>query len=467
MANVLVLGGGLGGLAAALFAARHGHLVTVLERDHPPADGTADEDFTGWQRGGAPQIRQGHVFLARSTEVLAAEAPDVLAAILRRGAVAVPLSPDDDAANVLSRRLVYEAEFRRIVEREPGVEVRSGTTVRGLRFGRGTDGVPAVHGVRTDEGDLESDLVVDATGRASRTPRRLAGGGVTMPAESVQACGFFYLTRHYRLRTGSSFPTTRVPIVAPLDYLTVLAFPGDNGCFQLSVAVAAEDPCRRQLRDPEAFDRFLAAVPLSAPWIERGEPLDEPHPMARIENRWRRLVTDGRPVVAGLVLLGDAAMQTNPTTGRGVSAAFAQAQELARLLDEDRGSVRLPVDLDIWTARQLGVWFDSQRDIDGVRVRQLQAGLRNERTPPPDDPTNRFIAAMAVLGQDDPVIQKASMRAYNLLIPPDEIMADRVVARRVVGYLRRHPVLDVRPQTGPDRPAFERLVGVAKARSRT
>jgi 2-polyprenyl-6-methoxyphenol hydroxylase-like FAD-dependent oxidoreductase len=461
VAKILVLGGGLGGLAAALFAARHGHQVTVLERDPPPEDGTAEEDFSSWSRGGAPQIRQGHVFLARSTEVLRTEAPDVLAGILARGAVAVPLSPDDDAANVLSRRLVYEAVFRRIVEHEPGIDVRSGVTVRGLVFGGAYAGVPAVRGVRTDEGDVDADLVVDVTGRASRTPRWLRAAGVAMPAESVQSCGFFYLSRHYRLRAARSFPTTRVPIVAPLDYLTVLAFPGDNRSFQLSVAVAAEDPYRRRLRDPEAFDRFLAAVPLSAPWIERGEPLDEPHSMARIENRWRRLVAGGRSVVAGLVLLGDAAMQTNPTTGRGVSAAFAQAQELARLLDGEHGPLDLPVRLDAWTERHLGVWFDSQLDIDSSRVAQLQAGLRHEHTPPPADPTNRFIAAMAVLGEDDPVIRRASMRAYNLLIPPGEIMADRAVARRVVSYLRQHPTLDVRPQAGPDRTMFERLVCAA------
>jgi phytoene dehydrogenase-like protein len=45
MTRIVVIGGGLGGLAAALFSARHGHEVVLLERDAGPPEGTADDDF--------------------------------------------------------------------------------------------------------------------------------------------------------------------------------------------------------------------------------------------------------------------------------------------------------------------------------------------------------------------------------------------------------------------------------------
>ena len=50
--------------------------------------------------------------------------------------------------------------------------------------------------------------------------------------------------------------------------------------------------------------------------------------MARVDNRYRRLVDGSGPVAGGLLLLGDAAMHTNPTAGRGVSLAFAHVQHL-------------------------------------------------------------------------------------------------------------------------------------------
>ena len=56
--------------------------------------------------------------------------------------------------------------------------------------------------------------------------------------------------------------------------------------------------------------------------------------MTRLENRCRRLADADGPIAGGVVLLGDSALHTNPTAGRGVSLAFARAQLLATTLDE-------------------------------------------------------------------------------------------------------------------------------------
>ena len=141
-----------------------------------------------------------------------------------------------------------------------------------------------------------------------------------------------YISRYYRLRPGRHYPRLDTPIMAVLDWARAIAFPADNGTFALLATITAQDPLRRTLCTGDGFGRFHAAVPVIAPWIHAGQPISKLRAMTRLENRYRRLVDADGPIAGGVVLLGDSALHTNPTAGRGVSLAFAQAQHLATTL---------------------------------------------------------------------------------------------------------------------------------------
>ncbi len=453
MAGVVIIGGGPAGLAAALFAARRGFAVTVVERDAAPGGGVDSLDT--WSRRGVPHARQGHIFLAKCTQVLEEEAADIVAELLRRGAVRAPLGVDG-AANLLSRRVLYERVFHHIVERERRVTILSGRRVSALLTDGAHHGIPTVSGIRTNAEELDATVVVDASGRHSNAQRWLREIGAAPLSECAQGSGFFYVTRPYCLRPNQSFPRTDIPIVAPLDYATFLAFPGDNDRFHLSLSVCVDDPVRRRLLDPEVFERVLENIPMARPWLERGRAVGEPEPMGRIENRRRRVVRDGRPAATGFVLLGDAACQTNPTTGRGISLALLQAQQLARMLES---AARRPIDFvrdfQAWTDEHLGIWYSSQVAIDRVRLQQVIATIRGQPLAPAVDSANRLTAALAGL-REDPAVRAATVRLYNLLITPKELFEDVNVMRRVVRYLRQQSAAPSGCY-GPDRRAFERM----------
>ena len=89
--RVTVLGGSIAGLSTALFLARLGHEVVVLDRDE--ATGAAPPLGTGEHqpRRATAQAAHSHIFLAAIRELLLDRAPDVLDAMVRHGVRELPL----------------------------------------------------------------------------------------------------------------------------------------------------------------------------------------------------------------------------------------------------------------------------------------------------------------------------------------------------------------------------------------
>src|SRR3954452_19762795 len=180
--RIVVVGGGVGGLTAALALGRAGYPVTVLERDPLPATADAEEAFEA-ERRGAPQVHQTHGFLARLQVLLRERFPDVLENLLAVGCLTMPTTanlgapqPGDEDLNVIIvRRTTLEWVLRTAAVAEPGVEVRTGVGVASLlatnsASDRGS-GVPTVTGVTLEDGTtVEADMVVASTGRRGAVP---------------------------------------------------------------------------------------------------------------------------------------------------------------------------------------------------------------------------------------------------------------------------------------------------------
>src|ERR1041384_4932918 len=119
--RVAIAGAGVAGLSSALFLARAGHDVVLLERDATPLPADPDAAFE-WDRRGAPQVRHSHAFLARLRNLLRDELPDVLTELLAAGATEVawadmippaledrsPRPGDEDLVLLACRRTTFE-----------------------------------------------------------------------------------------------------------------------------------------------------------------------------------------------------------------------------------------------------------------------------------------------------------------------------------------------------------------------
>jgi 2-polyprenyl-6-methoxyphenol hydroxylase-like FAD-dependent oxidoreductase len=480
--RVVVIGGGVAGLGAALFLARAGHAVTVLERDATPFPADPVAAFESWERRGAPQVRHSHAFLARLRNLLRDRMPDVLQALLAVGAEELPIanllrdeiddrSPrpgDDDLTLLACRRLTFEWVLHRIALETPGLAFRDGVTARGIELAPGGARVTGLH-VESAGGaeTLAADLFVDASGRRSKLPAWLEAAGLPRPDEEESACGIFYGSRFYRLRPGVVPPERETTIGADLGYLKYAIFHGDSRIFSVTLAAdPADRPLRALLREGP-FEATTKRLPPMARWVDPdvSEPITGVFGMDGLRNMRRRFVQGGRPLALGLLAIGDAAVHSNPLYGRGCTLAFVHAALLADAVAAHDGDLEaLALAFDAATERELVPWYKLSvaQDRDALAWART---LREQGPPPPPDgrgpvDPRAYLRDLLLRGlvpalRLDATVLRAFLRRFNLLDPPGDLMREPALLGRVLAvYQKRHERAE--PPLGPDRESLLR-----------
>ena len=449
--SVVVMGGGVAGLATALLLARDGHRVTLFERDEQRSGGAA-QDATQWRRPGIPHFLQPHAFIPRGRSELRRQLPDVYAALLGAGAWEVDTRPklngpatdaDAELQYLAVRRPLIEWALRRAVAAEPRVTMRAGARLDGLLLESGR-----VVGARVDGTQVAADLVVDALGRRTRTHEWLAAHDIEVEPGESSDCGVVYYSRYYRCRPGFS-PPDGPWYLSPrgdLGYLGYASFPGDNGTFAALLAVPTGAPEWKVFHDDVAFEAAIARIPALASWVNPDgvDPITPVMAMAGLRNK-----LCAGSAVRGLVAVGDAYGHTDPVLAHGLAFGLIHAAELTRAVGENDDIADAVSDYVAATAPALRERYDYATALDEQRLRMWLGGDVDFAHHDGDYALFTIVAG-GVAATTGAALARVFLRRIGLL-DSTRVLDDDLALRQRVEAAFEEAVRTPRPRPGPTR----------------
>jgi 2-polyprenyl-6-methoxyphenol hydroxylase-like FAD-dependent oxidoreductase len=420
--RAVVLGAGMAGLLTARVLSDRYQQVIIVERD--PVVGVGDA------RRGVPQGRHAHALLARGQRILEELFPGLqqeltdsgiyscdLAGNLRWYFNGAPLRQmDSGLLSVSATRPQLEDHVRQRVIGLPNVRLRDQTVVNGLESVDGGSRIVGVHLTGVADGAepelVTADLIVDATGRGSRTPAWLAELGYQRPSEDKVKIDLAYTTRLFKLGSDPYGSDLSINSVARPDNPRGAFFARlDEEVAMLSLTGILGD---HPPRDDDGFLEFTKSLDASEIYetVKGSVPLGDAvtfHVPASVRRRYDKLTR----FPDGLLVIGDGVCAFNPVYGQGMTVAAMEAVALAEHLDH--GPVR-----PIQFFKELKPIVDVPWDIsaggdlafpgvEGKRTAKVRMG-------------NRYISRLHSAAQRDGRFTKAFFRVAGLVDPPQALM---------------------------------------------
>jgi 2-polyprenyl-6-methoxyphenol hydroxylase-like FAD-dependent oxidoreductase len=429
--HAIVIGASISGLLAARVLSAHFDRVTVYDRDTLP--------LTVENRRGVPQGSHGHGLLASGLRGLKTLFPSIERDLLDSGAVSGDIVGSfrwyqhghykarftSGLEGLLLSRPLLEVTVRRRVLRLPNVRIVDHSRVVGLLT---DDDRATVRGVRVrqpgqEPANVVADLVVDASGRASKSLEWLEQLGYGRPDAEEVNVGIGYTTRVYR-RLPSHLDGDVGALVAPKPPREkrigfMLAMEGNQWIVTLGGWLGNHAPT-----DPAGYLEFARTLarPDIYDVIRHAEPLTHAVTYAfpsSVRRRYERLTK----FPGNYLVMGDALCSFNPLYGQGMSVATLEALSLRDGL-ERAASVR-----DVWRP----FFKDAGRILDGPWMGAAGSDFAFEGVTGPMPAGTRLVNwyfdRLHKAASTDRHVCRAFFEVTNLLAPASSLFRPSILAR--------------------------------------
>ncbi|BBZ37936.1 FAD-dependent oxidoreductase [Mycobacterium conspicuum] len=433
--TAIVLGASIAGLMAARVLADFYTTVIVVERDVPPDEPVA--------RRGVPHGTSPHIPQVRATQTMEELFPGLLDEMVVNGArvwkdgdlsriwmsygghefLRSGSIPDPESViKYFVNRPFLEWIISRRVRAIPNVEFLAGHDVVSLTSTPARNRITGVVVAQHDSGaerTLAAELVVDATGRGSRTPVFLVDLGYDRPREDELMVHAAYASTQLRVPHEMLREYMAVGGALPSRPMGFAMFGGENDTYMLGIQMMAGG------QPPADRDALLARLAEVAPAhvveaARHGEPLGPLRHHRFPANRWRRYDKLTR-TPDGLIVVGDAMCSFNPIYGQGMSIAAVEAVILRDCLQHgDRG---LPRRYFRAAAKEIRIAWRTAVGAD-LTLPQIPG-----RRPLSMRITNAYLRRVLAAAETDPVVVQQFMRLIGMVDPPSRLLRPSMLVR--------------------------------------
>lgn len=424
----------MSGLLAARALSQLFERVTIIEKDLVP-QGTSP-------RKSVPQGNHAHGLLSRGRDVIETLLPGICEELMESGALAVDYLDDmvwvnggqpicagpSPITGLLLSRPMLEAHVRERVLQSRNIDFLDGTAVTELLTS--SEG-RQVFGVCCDDGErrktLSADLVVDASGRGSRTPEWLRRMGYQAPREELVKVGVTYTTSTFRRRPEDINGTLGAVIAASgPDWRCGAMLAQEGGRWIVSLGGYFGD---RAPKDRDGFLAFAKTLPIPHFYdvLKDAEPLT-PFLTYSFPASLRRHYEELKDFPESYLVVGDALCSFNPIYGQGMTVAALEAEALDRILNA--GSERFAQRF-FNTAKSL---IDVPWDI--VVGNDLQHPRMTERGTVRLQLINWYLHRLKRHLPSDVAVSSSFLSVSNMQSPPSSLFRPSIVGRVVAGGLR-------------------------------